>query len=1283
MEPVDLPRGAGTLVSLLGGFHVTHDGMDVRFPTRKAASLFAYLALNHGKRVSRDRLCGILWPEVEDVRARRNLSTTLWRVSRVVHGLTDAKLHADHNHVVLGFGVPRVDALEFLRAAQTANSVEGDQQIAILQEVERLFIGDLLDGFRDEWCEDERRSIRQTYYDVVRKLARVLQSQGDYNRSLLYLRKLLQHDSYDEALHREYMLVHYLSGNRAAALAHYGELKKLLASELGVSPESETVQLYENVRVQAEVRLDYASLSGHVPFVGAARGHSSIVPIIGREDELAEVTHALEMARRGIGGATAFCGGPGIGKTRLMEAAMTEARLRGVDVLSAQCPDSNSPAPYQVLVQAIWPRVSHRLLPNSLWASVIKALVDAVSSEQPRHSRIDGRLAEVDRTVLNECILTALVESSDSSPTLLILEDLHKVDNATETFLTTLLPRLPRMRLQVLMTLREDEARGKHVLASLSANGVKVRLLEPLTRIEVSRFAAAVLGAEDVEKELSEFVWDRSAGVPLFVLELVKFLHTEGCINPDRAGRFVLDDERLRSRPLELPSGVTEVVRQRVRLLDTKARELLFAATVLGMEARYEHLEALTGAPEDEFIQNVERLVELRLVRETDNGLHFSHEVIRQSIRGLMSRTRLRMLHARAAAAIEKTMPGRTPELAWHFLEAGKLEKAVAYFEIAGDKARMVHANDDAIRSYSEALHVLESLDLADPRLLRSKAALLLKRQESLDLIGDRTQQTKDVDTLHLIASKLADSSLQAHASLLRCQVLTRLNKSREALDAAREADSLFRHARDRLGAARAQEVMGLVYVSLRNRRRAEACFNQALTLFREAEDRAGEARVLVNLGTMTGFGGGTETAISYLDQAEDVLRGLPDQRSLAVALFQKGVLYRYMGRNAESQRFLLNGIALMKQVGDRIGEARGLSQLGCTYAAMGRFRDSLRESLGALRLAKDAQDIRALIMFQNNIAYSVYRCLGDWARAQRSIFAALDMVTRSGVGEDVAIYHDTMAAILIEKGEPERAMHWLKRAQGPSRGREDRPGFVDTDMTFRAASIHMLLGQLDKALPLALKAIDRWRRGGDIALLAHGVSLLGRLRLEMGDLSAALRSARELEALLRRVDGVEQVQKLYWHQYLVFRRVGAHAAARKALRRAFHAVVEQAMSLKGRLRRKFLASIHVNREIMDEAVRLRMVSGQGTVILDAARLNAIPPRDSDLLMDARGRIEARRRSLLTLIRRGPLRQKDVATLLRVSVRTVRGDLMALRAQGLVANPMMRRQPDAPQDVVS
>jgi tetratricopeptide (TPR) repeat protein len=308
------------------------------------------------------------------------------------------------------------------------------------------------------------------------------------------------------------------------------------------------------------------------------------------------------------------------------------------------------------------------------------------------------------------------------------------------------------------------------------------------------------------------------------------------------------------------------------------------------------------------------------------------------------------------------------------------------------------------------------------------------------------------------------------------------------------------------------------------------------------------------------------------------------------------------------------------------------------------------------MRLAQDAKDIRAQIVFLNNAAYAVFRCIGDFKRAEKCVTRAIHLVAEAGPLENSAIYYDTMASILLEKGDYESALRWARQARAFYRSWEGHFNFVGNDIDFHLGLAYLRTKQLDRAGPLLQRVVANWARSSDTESEIQGLTALAEFYLERREYTHALECVRKVEKLLRKTDGLEQIQSVYWIQFRVFQSVGAEAAAKRALLRAHSAVLSQADALKGRFRRRFLDLVSINKLI------LRQVEVSALIRKGSERV-AVPRRVSG---DPAIRIAERRRAVLALVTARELRQKEIAARLGVSVRTVRCDLTALRNQGVV-----------------
>jgi DNA-binding SARP family transcriptional activator len=145
-------------IRLLGQFDIRVDGKRVTIPTRAAQSLLAYLVLTAGTSQRREKLAGMLWPEITDENARKNLRQELWRIRKAIstrHSAKNDYLIADE--MTLKFNR---EAEYWLDVAQMERpGLDLQSLIANLS----LYQGELLPGFYDEWITLERERVNAVF----------------------------------------------------------------------------------------------------------------------------------------------------------------------------------------------------------------------------------------------------------------------------------------------------------------------------------------------------------------------------------------------------------------------------------------------------------------------------------------------------------------------------------------------------------------------------------------------------------------------------------------------------------------------------------------------------------------------------------------------------------------------------------------------------------------------------------------------------------------------------------------------------------------------------------------------------------------------------------------------------------------------------------------------------------------------------------------------------------------------------------------------------------------
>lgn len=317
-------------VSLLGAPQISLDDVPVTgFITRKAEALFFYLVVT-GRAHRRSALATLLWPDVPEQRAKKNLRDLLPSLRRLVGD----HLIITRDTVAFNQAAPYwvdIDVLQTnLKQITTATSVEA------IRTATNLYRGEFLEGFHvrdaplfEEWLLVERGYLRELQMQGLHTLTDRYMAAQDYRAALVVTQRLLAIEPWHEQAHRQQMLCLAYSGRTNEALAQYATCRQLLADELGLEPVAETTVLYEQIRegafrvvapkVERLLSVDEQDPRFHeLPHPAfAPPPHNlprQLTPFLGRTLEVAAIGAKLQQADCAW---LTLVGEGGIGKTRL------------------------------------------------------------------------------------------------------------------------------------------------------------------------------------------------------------------------------------------------------------------------------------------------------------------------------------------------------------------------------------------------------------------------------------------------------------------------------------------------------------------------------------------------------------------------------------------------------------------------------------------------------------------------------------------------------------------------------------------------------------------------------------------------------------------------------------------------------------------------------------------------------------------------------------------------------------------------------------------------------
>jgi DNA-binding CsgD family transcriptional regulator len=355
----------------------------------------------------------------------------------------------------------------------------------------------------------------------------------------------------------------------------------------------------------------------------AARPAAPAQPLRGRDAEMAVIDAALGGARDGRGGVLLVEGGAGLGKSRLLEEAVSRAGRAGVRAAVGQADVDDNVVPMAPLMAACFGGNASLLDRNGL--SALRVL------RGDRYWVLLELEAQLERAALEH-------------PMLICLDDLQWADAGTVEALRVLPARLGGVPIVWIAAYRTGQAPPvllRCVAELTEANAARL-VLDPLDEDSVGRVVADVMRAQAGAALLE--IADNAHGVPFLLIELLRGLLEEGLVRIDRA-QAVLVQARL-------PSRVGDSMRERLDRVPAAARRAAVAASALGRAFRFDDLATMLGSEPAALLEPVEELIRAEILAESGENLGFRHDIIRQAVLDSVPAAARRALDRQAAGVL-------------------------------------------------------------------------------------------------------------------------------------------------------------------------------------------------------------------------------------------------------------------------------------------------------------------------------------------------------------------------------------------------------------------------------------------------------------------------------------------------------------------------------------------------------------------------------------------------------------------------------------------------------
>lgn len=890
---------------------------------RKTAALLALLAIDGAR--PRAALAALLWPDATPAQARNSLRQRLFRLQRAA----GAEIVAGHDELRLADGIA-LDLHDLdARLAHDPGAASGE----LLQGLDYDDTAALA-----EWVDAAREQWRRRRSDCLAELASRHESQQQVVRALQYAQRLLADEPLLEHAHRRLMRLHYLRGDRAAALAAYERCQAVLRAELGTAPDPETRALAATIG---------AAATAPGPIARAVPPPVSVLrppQLIGRDGERQRLSQAVA-ARQVL----LLHGEPGIGKTRLLEdVAATHPAL-----LATGAHIGDARVPYALLAR----------IATGVAGRFDAPVPDWVRPELARLVPALGRApaARLDPLRLLQAFEAAFAAWAEAGLGGMIVDDLHHADEASiEALLALAAPgRAPLAWLLGVRT-REMPAALRDAMAAAGAERLALGALDPpalgrlIDSLGLDRFAAAGWHAALAR---------HSGGNPLFALETVRALLALGDAAP------APDAVRL-----PVPTALDALIDARLAPCSPAALKLVRVAALAGADFDPEVAAAVLDAHPLDIADPWRELEDAQLL----HGNRFTHDLIAETVQRGVPAGIARALQARLAGSLAAL--GRSPaRVAPHWAAAEAWARAGDAYAAAARDARRASRRSDEVALWDHAADAHERAgqpgmafdaraDSVEGVILVRGLAAAAERVDRLDADQRTEPQRMRVMTLRACVCLMGGQAEAAEAA------------ARPALDAATRLGALW----PRFEAAR------LLAVALSQQGRADEAL-ATIEPYREPVEAHGDAEQRHHFWadyayTLRAAQRASDTAAA-LRQAMVSAQEAGDVAELATLTSNLALVEGNLGRVEQALDHARQARVLNDPLGLAVGPPAGAIELYVSVheAALGRYAEALAGFERARACFADNPGTVWIGLGSNHLAHVLIQ-LGQFARAHQTL---------------------------------------------------------------------------------------------------------------------------------------------------------------------------------------------------------------------------------------------------------------------------------------------------------
>jgi class 3 adenylate cyclase/tetratricopeptide (TPR) repeat protein len=960
-------------------------------------------------------------------------------------------------------------------------------------------------------------------------------------------------------------------------------------------------------------------------------------PLVGREQELTILTKQLEATQRGQGQIVHIEGVAGIGKSHLITAFSQQATKSGMQMFAGVCQGTSQYSaytPWRQIFQAFFALAETPPLHvdveefvkeqiaqlemmlgyfNPDWLVRLPLLGDLLDLPIPDNATTASFDARQRQEALFALITDVLQVWTADTPMVLILEDIHWIDESSLGLTLALSRVIPRTQILLLLVQRpliEDAAMGGggRGMAQFTNQIQQMDYYHHINLNELSPLAVAGLAQNRARGTISplaiSLVQMQSQGNPFFVEELVDALRESGqliqhedqtwtlappliqtlqsaqCLVENEQGEWELNpSSSLPTNALGISDSVQTIVLSRIDRLPESHKLTLKVASVIGRIFELDVLEmAHPIHPKESLLREEIAVFEQRDFARIETpepivSYIFKHNITREVVYETLLEVQRRSLHQSVAESIEYIHPDAIEPLAYHYKASGVHDKTVYYLGKAAEKAQHSYANEIALYYYEQALELEERWQW---------------RRGIVEISHITGERETELESLR--AMEQAPGVPGFVVAYLWGQYYEAVSDYPQALEATNRALNASIAEGDRMNEVLCLSQLGMIARRQGDYLGSHTWYKQALRRILIAqtpdnklamETALAFAQVLRGMGAIYLNQGSFDSAKEHYEIALLLNQSSGNRQGEADVLNSLGIVADQQGQLTEAIRYYQSALDVRRAIGERAAEGGSLLNLAIVTRSRGEYAQSLVFLLDSLHIQRSIGNRWEELNVYNELGI-LYRILGNLAQAQEYLQQGLTISREIGDEAGQAYILSNLGAVVRDMGEYAQAQQLLE--EGLALVREQGDMYMVADFLGFLATVSLHTAGYHQAITQATEAI-RIQQDLDMVInTTVNLATLAQAHLQLGDTQAAQAAACQALDLLNTYggEGTETPQHDYFACSQVLTAIGQNEAAQEALTKAYTLVMDRANNIADQqLQQSFLQQETTNYRIV------------------------------------------------------------------------------------------------------